>query len=78
MITTPLYHFIAWTLLFWIALIGYLWFRELRRQRKYDWHLSRQYPCTCRACQLTFMMRANDIVTRCPRCNAICARSRRK
>lgn len=64
--------FFSFCLFLCLGLLAFLWFRELRRQRIYDWDLTQERPCTCHACQYTFMMKNNETIARCPRCNAIC------
>lgn len=64
--------FFSLCLFVFLVLLSILWYRELRRQRIYDWNLTQDRPCTCHECQLTFMMKNNETISRCPRCNAIC------
>lgn len=60
----------------WILYVGVLWWREVVRNRHFDWRLSDPRIFFCDRCRHTFHINEPADLTRCPRCNAVCFRRR--
>lgn len=65
-------------LFIWIIVVFILWCRELWRRKVYDWALSEGSLCICDDCHYAFLVKPNETVSRCPRCNEICSVKRKK
>ncbi len=66
-------------LFIWILTIGILWARELWRLKAYDWSLSsKDKLCFCDHCHYAFLVKNNENITRCPRCNEMCILRKRR
>ncbi len=55
-----------------------LWIRELRRQKRYEWESSNRNLFFCSRCHYSFLTGEPVNLTRCPRCNQICFRRKRR
>ena len=73
-------HFFSVYVTFWFFLLGFLWFCEIRRQRRVtaDWSAEKQRLYLCGRCRLSFLAKPGQSVMRCPRCNEMCFLPRRK
>lgn len=78
MIGASLPHAIFVYMTVWLALIVFLWCRMLLRRRNAQWSLTDSRLFNCGNCHFAFLAREEVNLTRCPRCNAICIRRRRR
>ncbi len=62
----------------WLAVIVFLWLRELRRARRAEWELTKGKLFNCNYCHHTFIVKEMKNVARCPRCNAMCILRKRR
>lgn len=75
-ITTSEAFFLFMTL--WLLGLGILWTRALFRRRRFQWSLNDTRLFDCDSCHFAFITRESVNLARCPRCNAICIRRRKK
>ncbi len=75
-ISYPLAIFIYMTL--WLTLLLVLWFRSLLRRRRFHWQINSGRLFDCDRCHYAFLTREEMNLTRCPRCNSICIRRKRR
>lgn len=61
-----------------LALLAVLTVREALRRRRNYWELGGEKLFECKNCHYSFVSKNEDNVSRCPRCNSICFRRRRK
>jgi hypothetical protein len=59
-------------LFIWFAMLAFLWGRELWRDKIYDWALSEGKVCICEECHFAFLIKPNESISRCPRCDEMC------
>ncbi len=65
--------------LFWLLFIMILWRREEVRLSRNEWRLTRSQLFHCDNCHHSFVNRDRGAsLCRCPRCNAMCIRHRRR
>lgn len=62
----------------WLLTIIILWAREMWREKAYDWELSQDRLCVCDGCHYAFLIKHNENITRCPRCNEMCILRKRQ
>ena len=65
-------------LVLWLVFILVLWLRELQRIKRHEWHLSNGRLFHCDICHHSFISKEQVSLTRCPRCNSICIRRKRR
>ena len=68
--------FIVYLLIMLGGLLG-LGIYETWRTRTQQFGISEGQLSHCSRCRLTFILKRNEKVARCPRCNALCSRARR-
>jgi uncharacterized paraquat-inducible protein A len=61
---------------FFLIYIAWLWYREIRRQKRNEWQLSNRQLFHCNTCHLSFIPKHPSSLCRCPRCNTVCIRRR--
>ena len=64
--------------LLWIAVIIFLWIREILRTKKHSWSLSNSRLLHCDKCHHSFLVKDGANLSRCPECNEICINKKRK
>jgi hypothetical protein len=57
----------------WLAVLGFLWARELWRERLSDWALSEGSVCVCDNCHFAFLIKPGESAARCLRCGEMCS-----
>jgi uncharacterized paraquat-inducible protein A len=62
----------------WLLTIAVLWAREVWRQNIFDRDLSKNRLWRCEKCHFTFLVKGQESITRCPRCNNICILRKRR
>ncbi len=65
-------------LVLWLVMLATLWRREIVRLRRNEWQLSNSRLFHCDQCHHSFIIGEPVNLTRCPRCNAVCTRRRRR
>lgn len=65
-------------LLLWLIYLLVLWIRELNRVNRSAWSLSNGRLFHCDKCHHSFVLKKNENLTRCPRCNATCIAKRNR
>lgn len=65
-------------LLGWLLLLALLAWRAHLRRKKYDWKIITGNLFHCDKCHHTFVPPEQLNLCRCPRCNAVCIRKRRR
>jgi hypothetical protein len=62
----------------WLLLVVLLWCRLLLRRKRTQWGLTNSHLFNCDSCHFAFLTKEEVNLTRCPRCNAICIRRRKR
>lgn len=65
-------------LLLWLILLGFLAWREHLRTKQHHRRIFKSSVFHCNGCHHTFVADNQVNLHRCPRCNAICIRHRRR
>jgi len=65
-------------LLGWLLLLTILWRREVAREKRNEWQVYNSRLFHCDRCHHSFLTGDPVNLTRCPRCNAVCIRRRRR
>ncbi len=65
-------------LVLWLVLLAVLWRREESRLKRNEWQRSNNRLFHCDSCHHSFIASEPVSLTRCPRCNAVCTRRRRR
>ena len=65
-------------LLLWLLLLAYLARREYVRRKEHRWQSMDNNLFHCDKCHLSFVPRERINLCRCPRCNAVCIKRRRR
>lgn len=60
----------------WVALIAWLWIRHEYKLQSLDWTTTKEQLYSCSKCHKKFLAKEN--ITRCPRCNEMCFRKKKK
>lgn len=61
-----------------LLLILVLWVRSLLRVKRFQWQLNNSHLFDCDNCHYAFLTNEPVNLTRCPRCNAICIRRKKR
>ena len=69
---------IFWFFLLQLLLVGVLWQRESSRQKRHERRNGSSRLFHCDSCHHNFVLDEDIYLCRCPRCNAVCIRARRR
>jgi len=78
MIPLAMEYFFTVYVLAWFFTIGVLWAREHWRSRRNSWDISKDKLCFCDNCHFAFLVKPDENISRCPRCNGICILRKRR
>ncbi len=78
MIAISYAHAIFVYMTLWLALLLVLWCRSLLRRKRFQWQLTNSRLFDCDNCHYAFLTKEEVNLTRCPRCNAICIRRKKR
>lgn len=59
-----------------LLIAGALGVYDRWRARMHAWNVSEEQLGECAECGLTFLVRRNDMIVRCPRCQRLCTNRR--
>lgn len=72
MIQVSYQNFFFLYLAIWLAVIIFLWIKEVFRMRSHYWERRTDKLFECGSCHHSFVARDEVSLYRCPKCNAIC------